>query len=103
MSNLELGILIIPSCCKEMVCQYVVVAKMKYTIAADHGYRTGAFIIVVRCLNHYAIDDHDVCRVKLIQFNLKKKKKKKKKHNSSNGGGQFFLKRKCRKRIFYRY
>jgi hypothetical protein len=27
-SNLEIGILIIPDCCKKMIYQYVVVAKM---------------------------------------------------------------------------
>jgi hypothetical protein len=84
--NLELGILIISGCSKKTVYQYEVVAKMKYMIAADHG----SFTLVGRCPNHYATDDHDVMRVKLIQYKIENLFLKK--TSSNEGGRNLFLK-----------
>jgi hypothetical protein len=48
----------------------------------------GSFILEVSSPNNYAIDDHVIFRIKLIQHEIENIPK-----NSSNGGGQkFFLK-----------
>jgi hypothetical protein len=39
-SNLELVILVIPGCCKKMVYQYIVVAKIKWRVLIILGYWT---------------------------------------------------------------
>jgi hypothetical protein len=77
--NLELAIVIICGCCKEMVYQYVVVTKRSKQSQPITGCEHGAFTVVFRYPNHYAIEDHISPNVKLIQYLTK---------NSSNGGGR---------------
>jgi hypothetical protein len=65
-SSLELGILIIPGCCKKMVnvYQYVVMAKMFFLSMPRIEPLTTD--MAVRCTDHYAIGDHDLYCVKSI-------------------------------------
>ena len=53
-----------------MVYQSVVVAKRSKQSQPITGFEHGAFIVVFRYPNHYAIDDHIFPNVKLIQYKI---------------------------------